>query len=156
MSVKSDGGRDGNTYPELHSLCLFAGVVVQCERDGRLGSMQIGAVVAEEQIGIGVPKQIFDDISGEPLDAEGVKEARKEEIRDVRKHEVYVKVPLKECWDATGKDPIGTRWVDVKKKGDKVHPEYRSRLVAKEVKLDKREDLFAATPPLEAKKLLFS
>ncbi len=42
------------------------------------------------------------------------------------------------------------------KQGDKVHPEYRSRLVAKEIKVNKREDLFAATPPLEAKKLLFS
>ena len=41
-------------------------------------------------------------------------------------------------------------------KGDSLNPEYRSRLVAKEIKKDKREDLFAATPPLEAKKLLFS
>ena len=31
-----------------------------------------------------------------------------------------------------------------------------SRLVAQEIKRDKREDLFAATPPLEAKKMLFS
>ncbi len=41
-------------------------------------------------------------------------------------------------------------------KGDKENPEYRCRLVAKEIKWDKREDLFAATPPLEAKKVLFS
>ena len=41
-------------------------------------------------------------------------------------------------------------------KGDEINKEYRSRLVAKEIKMDKREDLFAATPPLEAKKLLFS
>ena len=39
---------------------------------------------------------------------------------------------------------------------DDVHPEYRARLVAKELNLCKREDLFAATPPLEAKKLLLS
>ena len=51
--------------------------------------------------------------------------------------------------------PIGTRWVDINK-GDTVHPEFRSRLVAQEIKLDKREDLFAATPPLEAMKLLLS
>ena len=31
-----------------------------------------------------------------------------------------------------------------------------SRLVAKEIKADRRLDLFAAAPPLEAKKLLFS
>ena len=41
-------------------------------------------------------------------------------------------------------------------KGDKVHPEYRARLVAKEIKMDIRQDLFAATPPLEAKKMLLS
>ncbi len=40
---------------------------------------------------------------------------------------------------------------------DTVKPEYRCRLVvAKEIEKDKREDLFAATPPLEAKKVLFS
>ena len=47
------------------------------------------------------------------------------------------------------------KWVDVNK-GDKVHPNYRSRIVAKEFNVGKREDLFAATPPLEAKKMLFS
>ena len=54
-----------------------------------------------------------------------------------------------------GKGPIGTRWVDINK-GDEDRTEYRSSLVAKELKTDKREDLFAATPPLEALKLLIS
>jgi hypothetical protein len=77
-------------------------------------------------------------------------------MQEFRKNEVYKKVPVQECWDVTGKEPIGTRCVDVNK-GDVIHPEYRSRLVAKELKAgNKREDLFAATPPLEAKKLLFS
>ena len=78
---------------------------------------------------------------------EEVKEARKEEMKEVRKHDVYTKAPLQECWE-----PIGTRWVDVNK-GDKVHTEIRSRLVAQDIKTNKREDLFAATPPLEAKQL---
>ena len=71
------------------------------------------------------------------------------------KQDVYTVVPEAECWEVTGRGPIGTKWVDVNK-GDKVNPEYRSRLVAKEIKTDKRNDLFAATPPLEGKKLLFS
>ena len=54
-----------------------------------------------------------------------------------------------------GKNPIGVRWVDINN-GDDEEPDYRSRLVAQEVSMDKREDLFAATPPLEAKKMLFS
>ena len=35
-------------------------------------------------------------------------------------------------------------------------PNYRSRLVAKEIKKDERPDLFAATPPVEVKQLLLS
>ena len=46
-------------------------------------------------------------------------------------------------------------WVDINT-GDGVNHDYRSRLVAKELIMDKRLDLFAATPPLEAKKALFS
>ena len=41
-------------------------------------------------------------------------------------------------------------------KGDDVTPNVRARLVAKEIKADSRLDMFAATPPLEAKKFLFS
>ena len=81
--------------------------------------------------------------------------AREEEMGEVRKHEVYEKVPIEECWERTGKAPIQTRWIDINK-GDNVHPEYRSRLVAKDFKRDNRKDLFAATPPLEALKMLIS
>ena len=66
-----------------------------------------------------------------------MREARKEEMQNV-----YTKVPVQECYEATGKGPIGTKWVDINK-GDTIHPEYRSRLVAKEIKTDKRLDLFA-------------
>ena len=65
------------------------------------------------------------------------------------------KVPEEECWRNTGNKPIGTRWVDVNK-GDDEHPEYRSRLVAKEINTGRMEGLFAATPPLEAKTCLMS
>ena len=58
---------------------------------------------------------------------------------------------MEQCWKETSKGPIGTRWVDVNK-GDDKSPEYRSRMVAKEFNDIKREDIFAATPPLEAKK----
>ena len=71
------------------------------------------------------------------------------------KHAVYTKVPIQECWDNTGKAPIGVKWVD-DNKGDNVHPEYRSRLVAKDINSHKRGDLSAATPPVECKKMLFS
>ena len=64
---------------------------------------------------------------------EEVKLARAEEMEEVRKHNVYVKVPIEHCLRETGKMPIGTRWVDINK-GDDVNLEYRSRLVAQELK----------------------
>ena len=100
-------------------------------------------------------ERVWDDITGKEMDWDMVVAARAEEMEEFRKHGVYKKVPIKECMDRTGKKPLKIRWVDVNK-GDDVTPEYRSRLVAKEIKIDKRFDLFAATPPLEAKKLLFS
>ena len=54
-----------------------------------------------------------------------------------------------------GKKVITVRWIDINK-GDAVDTNYRSRLVAREIKTDVRPDLFAATPPLEAMKLILS
>jgi len=104
---------------------------------------------------IGADGRYRDEVSGKELNAEGVRRARQEEMEEFRKHGVYVKVPRQECMNETGKAPIKVRWLDINK-GDELRPEYRSRLVAQEIKLDNRQDLFAATPPLEAKKLLFS
>ena len=98
--------------------------------------------------------EFYDDITGELLDPKLVQEAIDEEIQTYRDHQVYRKTPIQECLDKTGKKPIKVRWVLVNK-GDREHPEYRARLVAKEIKMDTRLDLFAATPPLEAKKFLF-
>ena len=95
------------------------------------------------------------DRSGKPLIPELVDKARLEELGEIAKHGVYENVPLDECWKATGKPPVGTRWVDVNKGHDE-KPDYRSRLVAQEINKQKREGLFAATPPLEAKKILMS
>ena len=55
-----------------------------------------------------------------------------------------------------GSSPFDAKRVCDHIKGDDFEPEYRSRWVAQEVKTDRREDLFAATPPLEAIKLLLS
>ena len=100
-------------------------------------------------------EEIWDDLSGQTLDPVKVKDTRQDDMKGIRKHTLYTKVPIKECWDITGKEPIGTRWVDINK-GDEHNPEYRSRLVAQEIHNNTRDDLFAATPPLEALKLLLS
>jgi hypothetical protein len=57
----------------------------------------------------------------------------------------------------TGKGPTSVRWVDVNK-ADEGGMEVRCRLVARDFRgADRgRDDLFAATPPLEAKRMLLS
>ncbi len=52
---------------------------------------------------------------------------------------------------------MSRKWVDVNK-GTAERPDVRCRLVARDFKPERekgREDLFAAMPPLEAKRLLF-
>ena len=85
----------------------------------------------------------WDETSGRKLDTEEVQRARLEEINQIHEHKVYTKVPIEQCWTETGKGPIRVRWLDINK-GDEVNREYRSRLVAMEIKRDKRDDLFAA------------
>ena len=72
--------------------------------------------------------QRWDEISGRELDPKMVVGARKEEMQEYYKHKVYSKVPIKQCWDRTGKKPIGVRWIHINK-GDDKHPRYRSRSI---------------------------
>ena len=113
----------------------------------------IGAVYRQTPIEDGITA--CDDQSGEPLKPEMVRVARREEMQYFKAMNVYKKVPIKECWDNTGKAPIGVRWVDINK-GDSTHPNYRSRLVAKEFKTDEKPEWYAATPPSECLKILLS
>ena len=98
----------------------------------------------------------WDDVSGNELDPKLTLQARMEEMEEFKKHGVYHKVREEVCWAVTGKRSIGTRWIDINK-GDESKPEYRSRLVAQQVKYNSKEkNIFAATSPLETQKLLFS
>ena len=95
----------------------------------------------------------FDDVSGKELHPHLMRQARIDEIKYFKEHNVYTKVPLQECWQAIGKAPIGVRWVDVNKQDDE-NPKCRSRLVAKEIRKSAMPELYAATPPLEALKAM--
>ena len=76
-----------------------------------------------------------------------------EYLRAVR---VYEKVDVGECMRATGKRPIAVRWVDINK-GASAQPNYRSRLVVKEFRVnDGRPECYAATPRSERPKLILS
>jgi hypothetical protein len=87
-----------------------------------------------------------------------VRAVRGEELEVIEKMKVWKIVPLETCWQETGKKPIGTKWVDVNK-GDRDNMQIRSRLVAKELRATATgpmDDVYSATPPYEAVRLLFS
>jgi hypothetical protein len=155
------GGRAkrAEIYPDQLCREILLGLVDQMRVDGRLlGGGCLGSVGPCDEDNSEFRENMaryWDDVSGKELDPEKVREARVEEMKEFVKHTVYEKVPIAQCWSRTGKKPIGVRWVDINK-GDQRNPKYRSRLVAMEFNVGKREDLFAATPPVEAKKLLMS
>ena len=155
------GGRAkrAEIYPEQLCREILLGLIDQMKVDGRLlGNGCLGSVVQCDESTQEYQENMaryWDDVSGKELNGSQVREARKEEMKEFEKHKVYVKVPIAQCWARTGKKPIGVRWVDINK-GDETKPKYRSRLVAMEFNSGKREDLFAATPPVEAKKLLMA
>ena len=80
------------------------------------------------------------------------KQTSLEEVRYVGKMGLYRTAPVTECWERIGKKRIQVRWIDVNR-GDVKQPNYRFRLLAEEINTYKRQDLFAAIPPLEALKI---
>ncbi len=99
--------------------------------------------------------ETFDEITGAILPPLLVQQARAEELKFMSEWGVWERAPISACWQETGRAPIGSKWVDVNK-GDAVKPLIRSRFVVKEIATYKSDDFFAATPPLEAFRLLLS
>ena len=95
---------------------------------------------------------VVDDLSGEPLAPPLVTLAKREEVTEMYRREVWVERSVEDCLRDTGKPPIPVRWV-VTNKGDAMHPTVRCRLVAKHLAAKyggkDMEDLFAAMPPFE-------
>jgi hypothetical protein len=99
----------------------------------------------------------WDDVNGGSLPEGLVREARQEEVGFMVERGIWEECPVEESWRVTGKAPVTVRWVDTNK-GTLLGMLIRSRLVARDFKGgDKdRDDLFAETPPLEAKRMLIS
>ncbi len=96
-----------------------------------------------------------DSVTGQPLRAELVKAARKLEMEYFEAKRVWEKRPRSEALARTGKVPITVRWIDTNK-GDDEHPNYRSRLVAREIRRAGEDPIFAPTPPLESLRTIIS
>ena len=96
-----------------------------------------------------------DEYTGETLEPQLIAEAIREELNDFnsRVWQVELKSEAEKNVDAIF---VRSRWV-LCNKGDNKSPDMRARLVACEInKGDKQDAFYASTPPLEAKKLLFS
>jgi hypothetical protein len=121
--------------------------------------MEVGGLEVNDDVEEGVEwTRYIDEKTGEDLDPKLVKAARKEEMTFMEKIVVFEESTREECFQETGKPPVSTRWVDINK-GTAEDPEVRCRMVARDFKPRgerDREDLFAAMPPLECKKLLFA
>ena len=100
-------------------------------------------------------RETYDEITGAVLPPALVQQARAEEVKFMLDWGVWERALISDCWKETGKAPIGSKWVDVNK-GDEHKPLIRSRFVVKEIATYKTDDFFAATPPLEAFRLLLS
>ena len=102
-------------------------------------------------------EMFVDDRTGLELDKKLVKMAEEEEMAFMDKIGLGEECTIEECWARTGKAPVSTKFVRVDK-GTPDKPDVRARLCGRDFKLkgeSERCDLFAAMPPLEAKKMLF-
>ena len=97
----------------------------------------------------------WDDVKNIALNPKEVAKARGMEMQYVAKHKVYTYAPISECRAKTGAEPIGTKWIDTNK-GDSTNPCYRSRWVAQQFRRAYIETMFAATPNIEAARLLLA
>ena len=120
-----------------------------CEIEEKVQGTQSDGNPAGGEQEVGAEEVDFDVGLLEPTWAE-MQEARSEEIGFMKERGIWEVRPTSECWKRTGKWPTSVRWVDVRKSSGLV----RSRLVARDFKGGDtgRDDLFAATPPLEAKR----
>ncbi len=96
-----------------------------------------------------------DDITGQILLDGLVTAAQAKELEYFDQKLVWELRPAGECRRVTGRPPITVRWVIVNK-GDDNDPNYRARLVARQMRHQGVESIFAPTPPLEAIRTVLS
>ena len=138
----------------------FERVSAELKADGRIIEECCGIQLPDEDSNAGKSKygpdqgysgRYRDDLTGQVLRDDLVRQARKKELEYFAYKNVWVKVPYQRAYDCTGKPPISVRWIDTKK-GDEEEPNNRSRYVARQLKaLDaSAATCFAPSPPLEA------
>ena len=153
-------------YPRPLCRAVLRGLTAQLRIDGRLQDGCYGLQLPEEPQGVqkylygpaqGYSGKFKDDLTGQVLRDDLVLEARAKEMKFFADKQVWIKVPRQRAHQRTGKPPISVRWVDTNK-ADEVEPNYRSRLVARQLKAcdSSGASYFAPAPPLEALRTIIS
>ena len=106
---------------------------------------------AEELYG---DKEFYDDIIGKGYSHALTVKAHELETKVISDRGIYTKIQSSEAAEQ-GCKVISTKWLDVNKSVD-ANPNIRSRMFGRELKLDNRLDLFAATPLFKALKMICS
>ena len=154
--------KDAARYTDALCKAIVHGMVDEMQWRGiwRRGEVGLHAVTDEDsaaQMAEGCSGRFRDDITGQLLRDDLVREARAKELQYFCDKGVWVKRPKSEARQKTGRGAISVRWVDVNK-GDDLRPRYRSRLVARQLKAHDKSgaSFFAPTPPLEALRSVLS
>ena len=157
-------------YPRPLCRAVLRGLTAQFRADGRLLNGCYGLQLPDEvplakpmvQKFLYGPAQGYsgkykDDLTGQTLRDNLVLEARVKELKFFADKQVWIKVPRQRAHQRTGKPPISVRWVDTNK-ADEEEPNYRSRLVARQLKAcdSSGASYFAPAPPLEALRTIIS
>ena len=98
-----------------------------------IANMYLDADVELRAAGTQADKSYVDSLTGQPLDPGLVAAARRKELEYFAAKRVLRKVPRADAMRFQGKPPITVKCIDVSK-GDDETPNYRSRLVAREVR----------------------
>jgi hypothetical protein len=158
--------KDAAKYPRGLCRAILQGVTQQLRSDEVIKDGCYGIQAPDDEASIrrnvlgpsqGYSGKYRDDLTGQPLKDIEVQRARAVELQYFHAKGVWTKVPRSRSQKDTGRNPITVRWVDVNK-GDEQNPNYRSRLVARQLKATDRsgQTYFAPAPPLEALRTVIS
>ena len=134
--------KEAAIYPKGICRAILYGLKRQLSVDGKFKVGCYGLQAPDDEPEIvrqlygpdqGYSGRFRDATTGQVLKDELVIEARRKELEYFNQKGVWIKVPKGKARQLTGRPPITVKWVDVNK-GDEGDPNYRSRLVARQIK----------------------
>ena len=148
MLCSGANARAAARYPKDLCRAVFKGIRDQMRRDGLLKEGCYGVQVPENDAEVlrtmagpaqGFSGKYTNDLTKQVLKDSLVGEARAKELTHFHSKGELLKVPIGRARAATGRPTITVRWVDAKKGGEQ-NSNYRSGLVARQLKRTTRAE----------------